>query len=129
MYKKFYLGLAVAALLSVFMIVSGGICLAQGGGEAQVEWMSAEEGEAMAKAFIAFEDKNDDKVVTQDEFGGPEAMFKVFDKDENGSIDLSEAPKTAQEVTDAMGSMGGGGGAQGGGAPGGAAPGGAPGGN
>ncbi len=126
MQKKFYLGLAVAALFSVFMIVSGGICLAQGagGGEGQVEWMSAEEGEAMAKAFIAYEDKNGDKLVTQDEFGGPDAMFKTFDKDENGSIDVTEAPKTKQEVTDAMGSMGGGGGA-----PGGAAPGGAPGAN
>lgn len=116
MNKKFYLGLAVAALFSVFMIVSGGICLAQnqGGGEAQVEWMSAEEGEAMAKAFIAFEDKNDDKVVTQEEFGGPDSMFKAFDKDENGSIDITEAPTTKQEATDAMGSIGGGQGAPGG---------------
>jgi hypothetical protein len=121
MHKKFYLGLAVAALFSIFIIVSGGICLAQGsgGGEGQVEWMNAEEGEAMAKAFIAFEDKNDDKVVTQDEFGGPDSMFKTFDKDENASIDITEAPKTKQEVTDAMGSMGGGE----------AAPGGAPGAN
>jgi Ca2+-binding EF-hand superfamily protein len=87
--------------MRVSIVASGGICLAQdsGGGEGQVEWMSAEEGEAMAKAFIAFEDKNDDKIVTQDEFGGPDSMFKAFDKDENGSIDITERRRSRKRRT------------------------------
>jgi hypothetical protein len=124
MYKKIYLGLAIAAVFSVFMLVSSGSCFAQGQGQEQGRgqgptWMSA--GDDMPKAFIEAEDADKDGKVSKDEFGGPDNMFEAWDKNTDGFIELSEAP-TAESMQGMMGGRGGQGGGQGGG------PGGAPGG-
>jgi hypothetical protein len=119
MHKKIYLGLAIAALFSVFIIASSGSCLAQeqgrGGGPT---WMSA--GDDMPKAFIEAEDKDKDGKVSKDEFGGPDTLFEGWDKNTDGFIELDEAP-TADSLQGMMGGRGGQGG-EGGAPPEGGAP-------
>lgn len=127
MYKKIYLGLAIAVVFSVFMLVSSVICFAQGqgqgGGRGEMPaWLNA--GEDMPKQFIEAEDANKDGKVSKDEFSGPDTFFEGWDKNGDGFIELSEAP-TAESMQAMMGGRGGGeGGAQGGTPPGGGAPGG-----
>jgi hypothetical protein len=122
MYKKIYLGLAVAAFFSVFMLISSGSCFAQGQAPA---WVSA--GDDMPKAFIEAEDGDKDGKVSKEEFGGHDTLFEAMDRNEDGFVELSEAP-TAETLQEMMGGLGGQGGAPGGAPPeGGAPPGGQPG--
>jgi len=72
-----------------------------GGGPA---WMSAA-GDEMPKAFIKAEDKNGDRKVSKDEFGGPDTLFDQWDKNKDGFIELSEAP--TPEMMQGMGGQGG----------------------
>lgn len=68
--------LAVAALFSVFMLVSGGSCFAQGQEPGQEPaWVSA--GDDMPKAFIEAEDADKDGKVSKDEFGGHDTLFEA----------------------------------------------------
>lgn len=121
MHRKIYLGLAIVAFCTVFMLVSSGSCLAQEQGRGQgPTWMNA--GDDMPKAFIEAEDKDKDGKVSKDEFGGPDTLFESWDKNTDGFIELSEAP-TAESLQGMMGGRGGQGGAPGG------ASGGAPAGN
>lgn len=122
MQKKFYLALACAVLFSLFMFAFCESVLAQG----PPAWMSAV-GEDMPKEFIKAEDDNGDGKVAKDEFGGPDTLFDQWDKNQDGVIELSEAP--TPEMLQGMGGPGGAppeGGAPGGTPPEGGTPGGSP---
>lgn len=111
MQRKVFLCLTGGVLISAAMLVFCGSGFAQG-----PAWMSATDD--MPAAFLKAEDGNGDGKVSKDEFGGPDAMFDGWDKNQDGFIELSEAP--TPDVIQEMG-------APGGGAPGGPAPdGGAP---
>ncbi len=110
MQKKIFLCTAGIFFISVSMLGFSGSGFAQGQGPS---WMSATDD--MPAAFIKAEDGNGDGKVSKDEFGGPDTMFDGWDKDQNGFIELSEAP-TPDMIKDM--------GAPPGGAPAGAAPGG-----
>ncbi|WED24098.1 hypothetical protein L3Q72_22985 [Vibrio sp. JC009] len=56
---------------------------------AAAPWMNAEN---ITQAFMDVEDANGDGKVTRDEFKGPDHDFKMFDKNGDGVIVLSEAP-------------------------------------
>lgn len=76
--------LMMCAVLSVAMVVAQfGTALAQ------PAWLNADD---MPMAFMADEDGNGDGKVTKAEFKGPEAEFDMFDKNEDGIIELFEAP-------------------------------------
>lgn len=77
---------------SLFLLV----CSAQS--FAQAPWMDGPV-EEISQRFMQMEDKNGDGKVAIDEFGGPEEHFKAFDKNGDGGIDLTEAPKTAELPT------------------------------
>lgn len=102
MRKKMYLGSVCSLFFLVFLFIGAGIGFAQGGPPA---WMSADE-ENMPKEFIKAEDADGDGKVTKDEFKGPDNLFDEWDKNQDGVIELSEAP-----TPDMMQGMGGPGGA------------------
>ena len=106
MQKKVFLCLAGVFFISVFMLVFCGSGFAQG-----PPWMSATDD--MPAAFIKAEDGNGDGKVSKDEFGGPDTLFDAWDKNQDGFIELSEAP-TAESMQGMMGGRGGQGGAPGG---------------
>jgi hypothetical protein len=106
MQKKTCLFLAGVVFISVFMLVFCRSSFAQG-----PAWMSAT-GDEMPKEFIKAEDGNGDGKVSKDEFGGPDTLFDQWDKNQDGFIELSEAP-----TPDMMQEMGGPGGAPPGGPP------------
>lgn len=55
-------------------------------------WMSAKD---IPSAFMADEDGNSDGQVTRSEFKGPDKEFELFDTNDDGIIELSEAPTAA----------------------------------
>jgi hypothetical protein len=87
-----------AVWFSLFMLFFCGVSFAQG-----PAWMNA--AEDMPGAFIKDEDGNGDGKVAKDEFGGPDTLFEQWDKNQDGFIELSEAP-TPEAIRD-MGGRGG----------------------
>lgn len=56
--------------------------------------------------FIHDLDKNGDSVVSREEFPGPDKAFETMDKNQDGSIDASEAPKSQPSIPPDLGKSG-----------------------
>ena len=90
---------SLGILVSVLMIISSAYVFAQDkGGDPQMQSGRAPQGmigdqPGRGGGFMGMFDKDKDGKVTKKEFPGPDNIFDQFDKNGDGAIDESEAPK------------------------------------
>lgn len=111
MNKKLFFRPVYVIMISVLVLTFSGTGFAQQQppeGEMQMPaWMSAPDGPEKQEAFIKGEDANGDGKVARDEFKGPDMMWNRWDKNEDGFIELSEAPDKTPDFSAIMGAGGG----------------------